>query len=66
MGLIFLIFTVMVDGYPFVAETIGNKTPSLTVTNSEEWNGNHGREFQYLLQAVRYTDIAFCSPFEPS
>ena len=33
---------------------------------SEEWKVNHVRELQNLLQIVKYTDTASCSPFQLS
>ena len=57
----------VIDGHPVVAEFIKEEPAAITsITKSEEWKAKHVRESQYLLQIVKCTDAACCSPFQSS
>ena len=49
-----------------VAEFTGEKPSDITITKSEEWKANHVSESQDLLQIVKCTGTASCSPFQSS
>ena len=51
---------------PIVADFVGGELLDITITKSEEWKANHVRESQYLLQTVKCTGTACCSPFQSS
>ena len=57
----------VIDGHPVVAEFIKEEPAAITsITKSEEWKAKYVRESQYLLQIVKCTDAACCSPFQSS
>ena len=56
----------VIDGHPVVAELIKDPPSEVSIIKSEEWRANHVRESQYLLQIVKCTDVACCSPFQSS
>ena len=56
----------VISDHPVVAEFVGEEPSDMTITKSEEWKANHVRESQYLLQIVKCTDTACCSPFQSS
>ena len=49
-----------------IAEFIKDPPSEVSIIKSEEWRANHVRESQYLLQIVKCTDVACCSPFQSS
>ena len=53
----------VIDDHPVIAEFVKDEASEITITKSEEWKANHVRESQYLLQIVKCTDKACCSPF---
>ena len=56
----------LINGYPVVAEFVGEKPLDLTNAKSEDWKTNNARESQYLLHVVRCTDKVCCSSFQSS
>ena len=55
-----------VNDHPVVAEFVGRELLDITITKEEEWKANYVRESEYLLQTVKCTDTACCSPFQSS
>ena len=53
----------VIDGYPVIAEYIGDKAPDIVKDTSEKWRSSYGRSSQYLLQIVKYNKITCCTPF---
>ena len=56
----------VIDDHPVIAEFIRDEVSDIAITKSEEWKTSHLRESQYLLQIVKCTDKACCSPFQLS
>ena len=56
----------VIDDHPVIAEFVRDEASEITITKSEEWKANHVRESQHLLQIVKYTGKACCSPFQSS
>ena len=56
----------VIDGHPVVAEFIKDPPSEVSIIKLEDWRANHVRESQYLLQIVKCTDVACCSPFPSS
>ena len=56
----------VIDGHPIVAKFIKDPPSEVSIIKSEEWRANHVRQSQYLLQIVKCTDVACCSPFQSS
>ena len=54
------------DDHPVVAEFIKDPPSEVSIIKSEEWRANHVFESQYLIQIVKCTDVACCSPFQSS
>ena len=54
------------DGYPVIAEYIGDNTSEIVKEVSENWRSSHVRSSQYLPQIVKYSDITCCTPFRSS
>ena len=56
----------VINDHSVVAEFVREEPSDITITKSEEWEANHVRESQYLLQIVKCTDTACCSPIQSS
>ena len=56
----------VINDHPVVANFVGEQPSDITITKLEEWKANHVRESQYILQTVKCTDTACCSPFQSS
>ena len=56
----------VINDHPVVVEFVREKPSGITLTKSEEWKANYVRELQYLLQIVKCTGTACCSPFQSS
>ena len=56
----------VIDGYPVLAEYVGDKTSEIFKDVSEKWRSSHVRSSQYLLQIVRCNNITCCTLFRSS
>ena len=56
----------VIDGNPVITDFVKDEAPEITVTKSEEWKVNHEHESKNLLEIVKCTEEACCSPFLPT
>ena len=54
----------VINDHSVIAEFVRGEALEITITKSEEWKADHVRKSPHLLQIVKCTSKACCSPFQ--
>ena len=56
----------VINGFPVIAEYIGDKASEIIKDVSEKFRSSHAISSQYLLQIIKCNNITCCAPFRSS